>query len=70
MRLSDVDGQIVYDFEEFCEDYGHPQGQLFTLEVTCDAVTYVYSGVAGVVRAGKVTFELSDEDLVGTRKAH
>ncbi|HTI82267.1 MAG TPA: hypothetical protein VL614_17590 [Acetobacteraceae bacterium] len=70
MRPSDVDGQISYDLDEFCEDYGHPQGQLFTFEVTCRAVTYVYAGVAGVVRAGKVIFELSGEDLVSTRKAH
>lgn len=70
MRPSEVDGQIVYDFEEFCEDYGHPQGQLFTFEVTCRAVTYVYAGVAGVVRSGKVIFELNGGDLVSTRKAH
>jgi hypothetical protein len=70
MRPSDVDGQITYDFEEFCEDYGHPQGQLFTFEVTCRAVTYVYAGVTGVVRSGKVIFELSGEALVSTRKAH
>jgi hypothetical protein len=70
MRPSEVDGQISYDFEEFCEDYGHPQGQLFTFEVTCRAVTYVYAGVTGVVRSGKVIFELSREDLVSTRKAH
>jgi hypothetical protein len=70
MHLSDVDGQIIYDFEEFCEDYGHPQGQLFTFEVTCDAVTYVYTGVAGVVCDGKVIFELNGEDLVDTRKAN
>ncbi len=47
MHLSDVDGQIIYDLAEFCEDYGHPQGQLFTFEVTCDAVTYVYARVLG-----------------------
>jgi len=70
MRLSDLDGLITYDFEEFCGDYGHPQGQLFTFEITYDGVTYVYAGVAGIVRAGKVIFELSDEDLVCTRKAH
>ena len=70
MRLSDVDGQIAYDFEEFCKDYGHPQDQLFTFEITCDAVTYVYAGVVGTVRAGKVIFEFSGEDLVCTRKAH
>ena len=70
MRLPDCDGQITYDLVEFCEDYGHPQGQLFTFEVTCHAVTYVYAGVAGVVRGGKVIFELSGKDLVSTRKAH
>jgi hypothetical protein len=42
MRLSDVDGQITYDLEEFCEDYGHPRGQLFTFEVTCGVLTYIY----------------------------
>jgi hypothetical protein len=70
MHLSEHDGQITYDFEEFFQDYGHPEGQLFTFEVTCNAVTYVYAGVAGVVRAGKVIFELSGDDLVCTRKAH
>jgi hypothetical protein len=70
MRLSDLDGQIIYDFKEFCEDYGHPQGQLFTFEVTRNAVTYVYAGVTGIVHAGKVIFELCGEDLVCTRKAH
>jgi hypothetical protein len=70
MRLSEHDGEITYDFKEFCEDYGHPHGQLFTFEVTCDAVTYVYAGVAGVIRAGKVIFELNGENLVSTRKAH
>ena len=34
MRLSDSDGEIAYDLDEFCEDYGHPAGQLFTFEVT------------------------------------
>ncbi len=70
MRAPDVDGQITYDFDEFCEDYGHPQGRLFTFEVTCHAITYVYADVMGFVRAGKVIFELSGEDLVSTRKAH
>jgi hypothetical protein len=70
MRPSDVDGQIAYDLDEFCEDYGHPDGQLFTFEVTCHAVTYVYADVAGIVRAGKVIFDLSNGDLVCTRKAH
>ena len=70
MRLSDVDGQIAYDLEEFCTDYGHPQGRSFTFEVTCDAVTYVYADVVGTVHAGQVIFELTCEDLVCTRKAH
>ncbi len=68
--MSDFDGQIVYDFDEFCDDYGHPRGQSFTFEVTCGAITYVYAEVIGIVRAGKVIFELSSEDLVCTRKAH
>ncbi|HTW71396.1 MAG TPA: hypothetical protein VME47_16030 [Acetobacteraceae bacterium] len=70
MRLSDLDGQIAYDLDEFCKDYGHPQGQLFTLEVTCDAVTYVYANIIGTVLEGKVIFELSRDDVVCTRKAH
>jgi hypothetical protein len=70
MRLSNVDGQIAYDLEEFCKDYGHPRCRSFTFEVTCDAVTYVYEDVVGTVRSGKVIFELSSEDLVCTRKAH
>jgi hypothetical protein len=70
MHLSDVDGQIAYDLDEFCKDYGHPRGQSFTFEVTCDSVTYIYANVVGVVRARKVIFELSSEDLVCTRKAH
>ena len=70
MRLSDIDGQITYDLDEFCEEYGHPQGRAFTLEVTCDAVTYVYADLIGTIRTGEVVFELSSEDLVSTRKAH
>ena len=70
MRLSDSDGEIAYDLDEFCEDYGHPAGQLFTFEVTCDAVTYVYAEVAGTVHAGEVIFELGSDNLVSTRKAH
>jgi hypothetical protein len=63
-------GQITYDLVEFCQDYGHPEGQLFTFEVTCNAVTYVYANVAGEVRVDKVIFDLSDDELVDTRKAH
>lgn len=70
MRLSDVDGQIAYDLEEFCKDYGNPCGRSFTFEVTSDAVTYVYADVVGTVRAGEVIFELRSEDVVSTRKAH
>lgn len=70
MRLSDIDGQIAYDLDEFCKDHGHPLGKLFTFEVTSDAVTYVYADVVGTVHDGKVIFELSRDDLVGMRKAH
>jgi len=70
MHPSDSDGQIAYDLEEFCKDYGHPLGRSFTFEVTCDAVTYVYADVIGTVRGGQVIFDLSSEDLVSTRKAH
>ena len=67
---SEYHGQIAYDLEEFCKDYGHPSGQLFTFEVTCNAVTYVYANVAGTVHASKVVFDLNGDDLVDTRKAH
>ena len=70
MRLSDTDGQIAYDLDEFCRDHGNPLGKAFTFEVTADAMTYVYADVVGVVRGGKVIFELSRADLVSTRKAH
>ena len=70
MRPSDIDGQIAYDLEEFCEEYGHPCGRCFTFEVTCGAVTYVYADVVGTVHADKVIFELNSEDLICTRKAH
>ena len=70
MPISDIDGQIAYDLEEFCQDYGHPHGKAFTLEVTCDAVTYVYAHIVGFVHAGQVIFELRGEHLVCTRKAH
>ncbi len=70
MHLPDVGGQIAYDLDEFCRDYGHPHGQMFTFEVTCHAVTYVFADIVGTVEAGKVIFELSGEDLVCMRKAH
>lgn len=70
MRLSDIDGQITYDLQDFCKEHGDPRGRTFTLEVTSDAVTYVYADVVGTVRHGEVIFELSREDLVDTRKAH
>ena len=70
MCPSNSNGEIVYDLDEFCEDYGYPSGQLFTFEVTCDAVTYVYAEVVGTVRAGEVVFQLSSEKLVCARKAH
>lgn len=64
------DGQIAYDFDEFCNDYGHPAGQMFTFEVTHNAVTYVYADVIGTVRGSEVVFCLNEDDLVLTRKAH
>ena len=64
------DGQIAYNFEEFCKDYGHPAGQMFTFEVTHKAVTYVYADVIGTVCDGEVVFCLNGDDLVLTRKAH
>jgi hypothetical protein len=67
---SDIDGQISYDLNEFCQDYGDPAGQLFTFEVTCNSVTYVYANVMGTVCASKVIFDLNGDDLVDTRKAH
>jgi hypothetical protein len=70
MQLSEIDGQIAYDLEEFCKDYGHPAGQSFTFEVTCNAVTYVYADVVGTVYAGEVIFDLNGDDLVYKRKAH
>jgi len=69
-EASNIDGQIEYDFEEFCKDYGHPAGQMFTFEVTHNAVTYVYQDVIGTVRGSEVVFDLNGEDLVVTRKAH
>lgn len=70
MHRPGFDGQIAYNSDEFYKDYGHPQGQLFTFEITCDAVTYVYADVVGTVRGEKVIFELRSENLVCTRKAH
>lgn len=67
---SKSDGQIVYEFEAFCRDYGHPAGQLFTFEVTHNAATYVYADVIGTVHDGMVVFDLYSDDLVATRKAH
>jgi hypothetical protein len=64
------DGLITYDFEEFCNDYGHPAGRLFTFEVTHAAVTYIYADVIGTVRGSEVVFCLNADDLVLTRKAH
>jgi hypothetical protein len=69
-RAPDYDGQIAYELEEFRKDYGDPRGQLFTLEITYNATTYVYANVAGEVRSGQVVFDLSGNDLVDTRKCH
>jgi hypothetical protein len=71
MRVdSEYDGQIAYDFDEFCKDYGHPAGRMFTFEVTYNAVTYVYQDVIGTICGGEVVFCLNGDDLVQTRKAH
>jgi hypothetical protein len=67
---SDHVGQISYDYDEFCKDYGPPAGRLFTFEVTHAAVTYVYADVLGFVRGDEVIFWLAETDLVQTRKAH
>lgn len=56
--------------EEFCKDYRHPVGYLFAFEMTCSAITCVYANVIGTVRATKRVFDLNDENLVSTRKAH
>ncbi len=69
-QFQEFDGRIAYDLEEFCNDYGHPAGQMFTLEVTHNAVTYVYADVIGTIHAGEVIFDLDGDDLVHTRKAH
>lgn len=64
------DGQITYEFEAFCRDYGHLAGRMFTFEVTLNGATYVYAHVIGTVHDGMVSFDLHDDDLVATRKAH
>lgn len=67
---SELDGQVIYDFAEFCRDYGHPSGLSVTFEVTNKSVIYVYAGVIGEVSNDKVVFDLNRENLVDTRKAH
>ena len=64
------DGRIAYDYDEFCKDYGHPAGRLFTFEVTHNSVTYVYADVVGRICGGEVVFDLEGDDLVTTRKAN
>lgn len=67
---SESDGQIAFDFAEFCRDYGHPAGLLVTFEITRDAVVYVYARVAGEVSGDQVVFDLNSENLVDARKVH
>lgn len=67
---SGIGGQIAYDLYEFCHDHGHPDGKLFTFEVTCHAITYVFANIAGTVHAQEVIFDLSSKNLICTRKAH
>lgn len=70
MRLSEVDGEIAHDLEEFLNDYRDPCGRPFIFEVTCNAVTYVYADILGTVLADQVIFELNSKDPVCTHKAH
>ena len=42
----DYDWQVAYELEEFRKDYGDPAGQLFTLEITYNATTYVYDAAS------------------------
>ena len=65
-----VDGRITYDLDEFCDAHGHPAGRLFTLEVTQNAITYVYADVMATVCGDEVVFDLTGDDLVATRKAN
>jgi hypothetical protein len=67
---AELDGQIVYDFAEFCRDYGHPTGLLLTFEVINNAVVYVYADVTGEIYGDQVVFDLTSENLVDMRKAH
>jgi hypothetical protein len=67
---SDHLGQISYDYDEFCRDYGPPAGRLFTFELTQGAITQVYADVIGCVEGDEVIFSLDESDLVQTRKAH
>jgi hypothetical protein len=62
--------QIACDLDEFREIHGDPAGRLFRIEITRDAVTYVYAEVAAAVEAGKIVFELNDADITSTRRAH
>ena len=71
MRATSEDhGQVACDFEEFCKDYGHPTDRLFTVEITCNSVAYVYAKIMGTFRASKVISGLNAEDPLGTRQAH
>lgn len=71
MSLSEpCDGRIEYDFAAFCADHGHPAGRRFTVEVTRDAVTYVYADIMAMIWGDEVVFDLYLEDLVVTRKAN
>ena len=66
----DCDGRITYDLAEFRAAYGDPIGQLFTFEVTCNAITYTYSNVAPEVHGCRVVFDLSNDDLVASQMHH
>lgn len=62
------DGQVTFDFAEFCREYGHPTGLLVTFEVTRNAIVYVYARVAGEVSGDQVVFELNSGNLVDTHR--
>jgi hypothetical protein len=70
MPTAFVYDQIAYDLDEFCAIHGDPVGRLFRIEITRDAVTYLFAEVAAAIEAGKIVFDLNDADLTSTRKAH
>ena len=64
------DGQTAYDLDEFRRHHGDPTGQSFTIEVTTNAIAYVYANVTGTIRANKVIFDLCSDDVMEMQHAH